>query len=40
MYPKAVAQAHADFADLQHADGIPRPRRARIRRPDDPLTPT
>ncbi|MGP3638425.1 hypothetical protein ACTU45_34860 [Streptomyces sp. 24-1644] len=39
-YPKAVAQADADFADLQDADDIPRPCRVRIRRPDDPLTPT
>ncbi|MFF7082144.1 hypothetical protein [Streptomyces lavendulae] len=38
-YPKAVAQAHADFADLQATDGIPRPLRVRIRRPDDPLAP-
>ncbi|MET9339095.1 recombinase family protein [Nonomuraea sp. NPDC003804] len=38
-YPEAVAQAHADFASLQDADHIPRPRRTRIRRPDDPLTP-
>ncbi|MFC7308864.1 recombinase family protein [Streptomyces monticola] len=40
-FPEAVAQAHADFADLQDADDIPRPRprRVRIRRPDDPLTP-
>ncbi|MGO9077681.1 MAG: recombinase family protein [Streptosporangiaceae bacterium] len=37
-YPEAVAQAHADFADLRDADDIPRPRRVRIRRPDDPLT--
>ncbi|WP_281258538.1 hypothetical protein [Streptomyces phaeoluteigriseus] len=40
MYPEAVAQAHADFADLQHADDILRPRRACIRRLDNPLTPT
>lgn len=33
----AVAQAHADFADLQDVDDIPRPRRVRIRRPGDPL---
>ncbi|MFF3787690.1 hypothetical protein [Streptomyces sp. NPDC001933] len=39
-YHEAVAQAHADFADLQDADDFPRPRRVRIRRPDDPLTPT
>ncbi|MFG2025923.1 hypothetical protein [Streptomyces sp. NPDC048825] len=38
-YPEAIAQAHADFADLQDVDDIPRPRRDRIRRPDDPLTP-
>ncbi|MGI5054839.1 hypothetical protein ACM9HC_32700 [Streptomyces sp. JAC18] len=38
-YPEAVAAAHADFANLQDADDIPRPRRVRIRRPDDPLTP-
>ncbi|WP_098020559.1 MULTISPECIES: recombinase family protein [unclassified Streptomyces] len=38
-YPEAVDQAHADFADLQDADDIPRPRRVRIRWPDDPLTP-
>jgi len=38
-YPEAVAQAHADFADLQDADDIPRPRRTRIRRPADLLTP-
>ncbi len=38
-YPEAVAQAHADFADLQGADDIPRPRRTRIRRPADLLTP-
>ncbi|MFH8562549.1 hypothetical protein [Streptomyces sp. NPDC017988] len=38
-YPEAVAQAHADFADLQDADDIPRPRRVRIRCPDDPPTP-
>ncbi|MET7664734.1 recombinase family protein [Streptomyces sp. NPDC005463] len=37
-YPEAVEQAHADFAELQDADDIPRPRRARIRRPDDPIT--
>ncbi|MFF1747028.1 hypothetical protein [Streptomyces mirabilis] len=37
--PEAVAQAHADFADLQDANNIPRPRRVRIGRPDDPLTP-
>jgi hypothetical protein len=37
-YPEAVEAAHADFADLQDVDGIPRPRRVRIRRPDDPLT--
>jgi hypothetical protein len=37
-YPEAVAQAHADFADLRDADDIPRPRRVRFRRPDDPLT--
>ncbi|MFF4507362.1 recombinase family protein [Streptomyces sp. NPDC001401] len=36
-YPEAVAQAHADFADLQDVDDIPRPRRVRIRRPGDPL---
>ncbi|MEU5437276.1 hypothetical protein AB0G73_28400 [Streptomyces sp. NPDC020719] len=39
-YPEAVAQAHADLADLQDADDNPRPRRVRMRRPDDPLTPT
>ncbi|WP_368862006.1 recombinase family protein [Frankia gtarii] len=33
------AAARADFADLQDVDDIPRPRRVRIRRPDDPLTP-
>ncbi|MFF2013669.1 hypothetical protein ACFVWY_32025 [Streptomyces sp. NPDC058195] len=38
-HPEAVTRAHADFADLQDADGIPRARRVRIRRPDDPLTP-
>ncbi|MFI7690078.1 recombinase family protein [Nonomuraea sp. NPDC049655] len=38
-YPEAVAQAHADFADLHGAADLPRPRRARIQRPDDPLTP-
>jgi hypothetical protein len=38
-YPDAVAQAHAGFADLQDVDAIPCPRRARIRRPGDPLTP-
>ncbi|MFB7088465.1 recombinase family protein [Streptomyces sp. NPDC056296] len=38
-YPEAVAQAHADFADLQDADGIPHLRRVHLRRPDDPLTP-
>jgi len=38
-YPEAVAQAHADFADLQDADDTPRPRRTRIRRPADLLTP-
>jgi DNA invertase Pin-like site-specific DNA recombinase len=38
-YPEAVAAARADFADLQDVDDIPRPRRVRIRRPDDPLTP-
>ncbi|MER5624444.1 hypothetical protein ABT061_25765 [Streptosporangium sp. NPDC002544] len=38
-YPEAVTQAHADFAGLQDADDIPRPRQARIRRPGDPLTP-
>ncbi|MDR8411879.1 hypothetical protein MTP10_24475 [Nonomuraea sp. 3-1Str] len=37
-YPEAVEAAHADFADLQDVDGIPRPRRVRIRCPDDPLT--
>ncbi|MEU5646238.1 recombinase family protein [Streptomyces milbemycinicus] len=37
-YAEAVEAAHADFADLQDVDGIPRPRRVRIRRPDDPLT--
>ncbi|MCX4460705.1 hypothetical protein OOK58_53910 [Streptomyces sp. NBC_01728] len=37
-YPEAVEQAHADFAALQDAD-LPRPRRTRIRRPDDLLTP-
>ncbi|MFD6999074.1 hypothetical protein ACFWA5_23050 [Streptomyces mirabilis] len=31
--------AHGDFADLQDVDDIRRPRRVRIRRPDDPLTP-
>lgn len=39
-YPEAVAAAHADFADLQDADDLPRPRRVRMRRPDAPLTPT
>ncbi|MCQ8775025.1 hypothetical protein [Streptomyces telluris] len=39
-YPEAVAQAHADSADLQDHDDIHCPRRVRIRRPDDPLTPT
>lgn len=34
-----VEAAHADFADLQDVDDTPRPRRVRIRRPDDPLTP-
>lgn len=38
-YPEAVAAARADFADLQDVGDIPRPRRVRIRRPDDPLTP-
>ena len=38
-YPEAVEAAHADFADLRDADDIPHPRRTRIRRPDDPLTP-
>ncbi|MFD9421999.1 MULTISPECIES: hypothetical protein [unclassified Streptomyces] len=37
-YPEAVAQAHADFADLQDVDDIRRPRRFRIRRPGDPPT--
>ena len=37
-YPEAVEQAHADFAALQDSD-LPRPRRTRIRRPDDLLTP-
>ncbi|WP_327668008.1 MULTISPECIES: hypothetical protein [unclassified Streptomyces] len=35
----AAAQAHADFADLQDVDDIPRPRRVRIRRPEDRLAP-
>ncbi|MGW6404101.1 recombinase family protein [Streptomyces sp. NPDC055134] len=38
-HPEAVEAAHADFAALQDVDDIPRPRRVRIRRPDDPLTP-
>jgi hypothetical protein len=38
-YPEAVEAAHTDFAALQDVDDIPRSRRARIRRPDDPLTP-
>ncbi|WP_461018164.1 hypothetical protein [Streptomyces daliensis] len=33
-YPEAVEQAHADFAELQDADDIPRPRRAHILTPD------
>ncbi|MEU9117137.1 hypothetical protein AB0D04_36645 [Streptomyces sp. NPDC048483] len=38
-YPEAVAAARADFAGLQGVDGLPSPRRTRIRRPDDPVTP-
>jgi DNA invertase Pin-like site-specific DNA recombinase len=38
-YPETVAAAHADFAAMTAADDIPRPRPARIRRHDEPLTP-
>ncbi|MGI5438080.1 hypothetical protein ACQEV4_11850 [Streptomyces shenzhenensis] len=38
-YPEAITQAHTDFADLQTADEIPRPRPARIRQHGGPLTP-
>ncbi|MFD3717023.1 hypothetical protein [Streptomyces sp. NPDC058674] len=39
-YREVAAAARADFADLQDADEFLPPHRVRIRRPDDPLTPT
>lgn len=34
-YTEVIEAAHADFANLQDIDDIPRPRRVRIRRPDE-----